>query len=144
MTVDFKLELMWIPVSDVDRARRFYLEQAGFSLLVDIQNGVPGQRIVQVTPPGSACSIGFGDGDNPAKPGSQQGLFVVADVFAARDELAARGVKVGEVQHITDGAWVPGPHPDRADYMSFVEFSDPDGNKWLLQERRGQPGTPDR
>ena len=94
MTVDFKLELMWIPVSDVDRAKRFYLEQAGFSLLVDIQNGVPGQRIVQVTPPGSACSIGFGTGVTSAKPGSQQGLFVVADIFAARDELAARGVEV--------------------------------------------------
>jgi catechol 2,3-dioxygenase-like lactoylglutathione lyase family enzyme len=103
MAVDFELELMWIPVSDVDRAKRFYLEQAGFDLLVDIPNGLPGQRIVQVTPPGSACSIGFGDGGNPAKPGSQQGLFVVADVVAARDELAARGVKVGEVQHIIIG-----------------------------------------
>jgi catechol 2,3-dioxygenase-like lactoylglutathione lyase family enzyme len=143
MTVDFELELMWIPVSDVDRAKSFYLEQAGFDLLVDIPDGLPGQRIVQVTPPGSACSIGFGDGDNPAKPGSQQGLFIVADVVAARDELAARGVRVGEVQHIVDGAWVPGLHPARADYMSFVEFSDPDGNTWLLQERRGRPSTPD-
>jgi hypothetical protein len=77
MAVDFKLELVWIPVSDVDRAKRFYLEQAGFDLLVDIPNGLPGQRIVQVTPPGSACSIGFGTGVTPAKPGSQQGLFVV-------------------------------------------------------------------
>jgi hypothetical protein len=111
VTVDFELELMWIPVSDVDRAKRFYLEQAAFDLLVDIPDGLPGQRIVQVTPPGSACSIGFGDGGNPAKPGSQQGLFMVADVFAARDELAARGVEVGEVQRIVDGAWVPGPHP---------------------------------
>ena len=101
--MDFKLELVWIPVSDVDRAKRFYLEQAGFDLLVDIPNGLPGQRIVQVTPPGSACSIGFGNGVTPAKPGSQQGLFVVADIFAARDELAARGVEVGEVRHIADG-----------------------------------------
>jgi catechol 2,3-dioxygenase-like lactoylglutathione lyase family enzyme len=87
MVVDFELELVWIPVSDVDRAKRFYLEQAGFDLLVDIPNGLPGQRIVQVTPPGSACSIGFGTGVTPAKPGSQQGLFIVADIFAARDEL---------------------------------------------------------
>jgi catechol 2,3-dioxygenase-like lactoylglutathione lyase family enzyme len=142
MAVDFELELMWIPVSDVDRAKRFYLEQAGFDLLVDIPDGLLGQRIVQVTPPGSACSIGFGTGVTPARPGSQQGLFIVADVVAARDELAARGVEVGEVQHIADGAWVPGPDPDRANYMSFAEFSDPDGNLWLLQERRGQPATP--
>jgi catechol 2,3-dioxygenase-like lactoylglutathione lyase family enzyme len=142
--MDFELELMWIPVSDVDRAKRFYLEQAGFDLLVDIPDGMPGQRIVQVTPPGSACSIGFGTGVTPAKPGSQQGLFIVADIFAARDELTARGVEVGGVQHIADGAWVPGPAPDRADYMSFAEFSDPDGNLWLLQERRGQPSTPGR
>jgi catechol 2,3-dioxygenase-like lactoylglutathione lyase family enzyme len=144
MAVDFELELVWIPVSDVDRAKRFYLEQAGFGLLVDIPDGLPGHRIVQVTPPGSACSIGFGTGVTAARPGSQQGLFMVADIFAARDKLAARGVQVGEVRHIADGAWVPGPHPGRADYMSFAEFSDPDGNRWLLQERRGQPGTPDR
>jgi hypothetical protein len=99
---------------------------------------------VQVTPPGSACSIGFGAGVTPAKPDSHQGLFVVADIFAARDELAARGVKVGEVQHIVDGAWTPGPNPGRVNYMSFAEFSDPDGNLWLLQERRDQPAAPDR
>ena len=143
MTVNFELELVWIPVSDVDRAKRFYLEQAGFDLLVDIPDGLPGQRIVQVTPPGSACSIGFGTGVTPARPGSQQGLFIVDDVVAARGQVAARGVEVGEVQHIADGAWVRGPDPDRANYMSFAEFSDPDGNLWLLQERRGRPTTPD-
>ena len=140
--MDFELELVWIPVSDVDRAKSFYLEQAGFNLLVDIPDGLPGHRIVQVTPPGSACSIGFGTGVILARPGSQQGLFIVADVVAARGQLAARGVDVGEVQHIVDGAWAPGPDPDRADYMSFAEFSDPDGNRWLLQERRGPPATP--
>ena len=87
-----------------------------------------------MTPPGAARPDGVGAGLSSAKAGSRQGLFVVADVVAARGELAARGVEVGEVQHIVDGAWVPGPDPGRANYMSFAEFSDPDGNRWLLQE----------
>ncbi len=142
MTVDYKLELVLIPVSDADRAKRFYVEQAGFDLLVDTPTGLPGQRVVQVTPPGSACSIGFGTGITAAEPGSQQGLhLVVPDVVAARDELTGRGVEVGEVQHIADGAWTPGPDPQRRGYMSFAEFADPDGNLWLLQEvRRDQEG----
>ncbi len=108
MTVDYKLELVLIPVSDADRAKRFYVEQAGFDLLVDTPTGLPGQRVVQVTPPGSACSIGFGTGITAAEPGSQQGLhLVVPDVVAARDELTGRGVEVGEVQHIADGAGGP-------------------------------------
>jgi catechol 2,3-dioxygenase-like lactoylglutathione lyase family enzyme len=140
MTVDYKLELVLIPVSDPDRAKRFYLEQAGFDLLVDTPTGLPGQRIVQVTPPGSACSIGFGPGVTGAEPGSQQGLhLVVTDVVAARDELTGRGVEVGEVRHIAHGAWTPGPDPQRSNYMSFAEFSDPDGNLWLLQEVRRDP-----
>jgi catechol 2,3-dioxygenase-like lactoylglutathione lyase family enzyme len=136
--MDLKLELILIPVSDTDRAKSFYVEQAGFDLLVDGGTGLPGQRIVQVTPPGSACSIGFGAGLT-YEPGSQQGLhLVVPDIMAARAELAARGVEVSEVRHIVGGAWTPGPDPNRADYMSFAEFSDPDGNLWLLQEvRRG-------
>jgi catechol 2,3-dioxygenase-like lactoylglutathione lyase family enzyme len=142
MAVDFELELVWIPVSDVDRAKRFYLEQAGFDLLVDIPNGLPGHRIVQVTPPGSACSIGFGAGVTAARPGSQQGLFMVADIFAARDELAARGVQVGEVRHIADGAWVPGPHPGRADYMSFAEFSDPTATAGCCKNVAASPVHP--
>ena len=140
--MDYRLELVLIPVSDVDRAKRFYVEQAGFDLLVDTPTGLPGQRVVQVTPPGSACSIGFGTGITPAEPGSQQGLhLVVPDLVAARDELTGRGVEVGEVQHIADAAWTPGPHPQRRSYMSFAEFADPDGNLWLLQEvRRDQEG----
>jgi catechol 2,3-dioxygenase-like lactoylglutathione lyase family enzyme len=140
MTVDYKLELVLIPVSDVDRAKRFYVEQAGFDLLVDGGTGLPGQRVVQVTPPGSACSIGFGTGSSmtAAEPGSQQGLhLVVPDIAAARNELTGRGVEVGEVRHIADGAWTPGPDPGRRDYMSFAEFTDPDGNLWLLQEVHG-------
>jgi catechol 2,3-dioxygenase-like lactoylglutathione lyase family enzyme len=133
--MDYRLELVLIPVSDVDRAKVFYVQQAGFDLLVDTPTGLPGQRVVQVTPPGSACSIGFGAGLTPARPGSQQGLhLVVPDIVAARSELIARGVEVGEVRHIADGAWRTGPQPDRANYMSFAEFTDPDGNLWILQE----------
>src|ERR1039457_3017835 len=140
MTVDYKLELVLIPVSDADRAKKFYVEQAGFDLLVDIPNGLPGQRVVQVTPPGSACSIGFGTGITAAKPGSQQGLhLVVADVAAARNELTGRGVAVGEIRHIAGGAWRPGRDPQRPSYMSLAEFTDPDGNLWLLQEVRSDP-----
>jgi catechol 2,3-dioxygenase-like lactoylglutathione lyase family enzyme len=140
MTVDYKLELVLIPVTDADRAKRFYVEQMGFDLLVDGPNGLPGQRIVQVNPPGSACSIGFGVGVTPAEPGSQQGLhLVVPDIVAACGELTSRGVEVGEVRHIADGAWRSSPDPDRADYMSFAEFTDPDGNLWLLQEVRRAP-----
>ena len=145
MTVDSKLELVLIPVSDADRAKRFYVEQAGFDLLVDTPTGLPGQRVVQVTPPGSACSIGFGTGITAAEPGSQQGLhLVVPDIVAARDELTGRGVQVGQVRHIAKGEWKPGLDPQRRSYMSFAEFTDPDGNLWLLQEvrrdRHGQDG----
>jgi catechol 2,3-dioxygenase-like lactoylglutathione lyase family enzyme len=133
--MDYRLELVLIPVSDVDRAKRFYVDQAGFDLLVDTPTGLPGQRVVQVTPPGSACSIGFGTGLTAAEPGSQQGLhLVVGDIMSARSELITRGVEVGEVRHITDGTWAPGPDPDHANYMSFAEFTDPDGNVWALQE----------
>jgi catechol 2,3-dioxygenase-like lactoylglutathione lyase family enzyme len=133
--MDYRLELVLIPVSDVDRSKLFYVQQAGFDLLVDTPTGLPGGRVVQVTPPGSACSIGFGTGLTTAEPGSQQGLhLVVPDITAARSELIARGVKVGEVRHIAGGGWTPGPDPEHANYMSFAEFADPDGNLWLLQE----------
>lgn len=133
--MDLKLELVIIPVSDVDRAKQFYVERAGFDLLVDGGTGLPGQRVVQVTPPGSACSVGFGTGLTGAEPGTQKWLhLVVSDIFAARDELTARGIEVGEVRHIADGAWTPGPDPGHSDYMSFAEFRDPDGNLWVLQE----------
>ena len=140
--MDYKLELVLIPVSDPDRAKRFYVEQAGFDLLVDTETGLPGQRVVQVTPPRSACSIGFGTGITAAEPGSQQGLhLVVSDIVAARDELAGRGVEVGEVRHIAGGAWTPGPDPQRRSYMSFAEFADADGNLWVLQEVSPAPKT---
>lgn len=134
-----------IPVADVDRAKDFYTQAVGFKLEVDGQ-GNKGGRIVQVTPPGSACSIGFGSGlalaTEPlvtAPPGAQRGMHLaVDDLAAARDELIARGVDVGEIHHVSDGEWRAGPDPNRSSYMSFAEFSDPDGNLWLLQEiRRG-------
>ena len=92
-------------------------------------------RVVQVTPPGSACSVGFGTGITKAAPGSAQGLhLVVSDIVAARDELAGRQVEISEVRHLESGQWVPGPHPQRGNYESFADFADPDGNVWVLQE----------
>ena len=133
--MEYRLELVLLPVTDVDRAKAFYTEQAGFDLLVDTPVGDE-MRVVQLTPPGSGCSIGFGTGLGvEAAPGSIKGLhLVVEDIVAARAELVERGVKVEEIRHIVDGAWHPGPHPDRSDYNSFADFSDPDGNGWVLQE----------
>ena len=142
-TVDLKLEVVVIPVSDVDRAKRFY-GSLGWRLDADFafDNGF---RVVQFTPPGSECSIQFGTKITSAAPGSAQGLYlIVSDIEAARDELVARGVEVSEVFHpATPGAQfqpdgtsgrVSGPAPDHASYRSFATFSDPDGNGWLLQE----------
>ena len=132
--MDYKLELVLIPVTDVDRAKKFYLENMGFVLIVDTPIG-EGQRVVQVVPPGSECAIGFGTGITSAAPGSAQGLhLVVTDIVAARDDLVKRGVEVSEVRHLESGTWVPGPHPQRANYESFAQFNDPDGNAWVLQE----------
>jgi predicted enzyme related to lactoylglutathione lyase len=132
--MEFKLELVLVPVTDVDRAKSFYVERAGFGLDVDTPVG-ENMRVVQVTPPGSACSVGFGVGITTAPPGSAQGLhLVVSDIVAARDGLVKRGVEVSEVRHMESGSWVPGPHPQRANYESFAEFADPDGNAWVLQE----------
>jgi catechol 2,3-dioxygenase-like lactoylglutathione lyase family enzyme len=140
--VDFKLELVLVPVSDVDRAKSFYTEKAGFNLDVDTRVGDE-MRVVQMTPPGSACSIGIGTGITDAAPGSVRGThLVVSDILAARAELVERGVDVSEVRHLESGTWVPGPDPERRDYQSFAEFSDPDGNSWVLQERgRSEPGA---
>jgi catechol 2,3-dioxygenase-like lactoylglutathione lyase family enzyme len=117
--MDFKLELVAVPVSDVDRAKAFYTEQAGFN--ADHDHRVSDDlRFVQLTPPGSACSIAIGQGVTDAPPGSVKGLqLVVDDIHAARDELLGRGVEVGEVQEFPWG--------------HFVFFSDPDGNAWAVQ-----------
>jgi catechol 2,3-dioxygenase-like lactoylglutathione lyase family enzyme len=142
-TVDMKLEVVVIPVSDVDRAKAFYAH-LGWRLDADFpfDNGF---RVVQFTPPGSGCSVQFGTNMTSAAPGSAQGLYlIVSDIEAARDGLVARGVEVSEAFHAgTPGAQfqpdgtsgrVSGPAADHASYSSFATFSDPDGNGWLLQE----------
>jgi catechol 2,3-dioxygenase-like lactoylglutathione lyase family enzyme len=132
--MDYKLELVLIPVADVDRARKFYLENMGFALIADTPIG-EGKRVVQVVPPGSECAIGFGTGITSATPGSAQGLhLVVSDILAAHGELTERGVAIGPVRHMAGGGWRDGPHPERENYQSFADFTDPDGNIWLLQE----------
>ena len=140
--MDWKLELVVVPVSDVDRAKTFYTEKAGFNLDVDHRAG-DDFRVVQLTPPGSACSISIGKGITQAAPGSVQGLhLVVSDIDAARAELVERGVDVGEIFHFESGKRVPGPDPQRRGYGSFLSFSDPDGNSWVVQEvRQGAPGA---
>jgi catechol 2,3-dioxygenase-like lactoylglutathione lyase family enzyme len=132
--MDFKLELVLVPVSDVDRAKTFYMDKAGFNLDVD-HRASEDFRVVQLTPPGSACSIAMGIGITKAEPGSVQGLhLVVSDIVAARAELIERGVDVSEVRHMESTGWVPGPDPQHRDYNSFADFSDPDDNAWVLQE----------
>jgi catechol 2,3-dioxygenase-like lactoylglutathione lyase family enzyme len=132
--VDFKLELVVLPVSDVDRAKAFYTEKMGFNL--DVDHRASDQfRVVQLTPPGSACSITIGTGVTQVAPGTYQGLhLVVTDIEAARAELVERGVDVGEPFHFGAEGQTPGLHPDRADYGTYLSFSDPDGNGWLVQE----------
>jgi catechol 2,3-dioxygenase-like lactoylglutathione lyase family enzyme len=131
-TVDMGLEVVTLPVSDVDRAKSFYLG-LGWRLDADIVAG-DAFRVVQVTPTHSACSVAFGKGVTTAAPGSAQRLLlVVSDIEAAREDLVERGVAVGEVFHL-DGGPKPGPDPQRRSYQSYASFTDPDGNGWQLQE----------
>ena len=136
--LDLKLEVVTIPVSDVDRAKEFY-QNLGWRLDADFSAG--GSRVVQFTPPGSECSIHFGTNLTPVAPGSAQSLWlIVSDIDGARDELVKRGVEVSEVFHfasfnrVDPAGRLSGPDPDRRTYASFASFSDPDGNGWLLQE----------
>jgi catechol 2,3-dioxygenase-like lactoylglutathione lyase family enzyme len=134
-TVDLKLEVVVIPVSDVDRAKRFY-QGLGWRLDADFV-GADDWRGVQVTPPGSPCSIHFGKGITTAAPGSVKNLYLaVSDIEAARAQLIAGGADVGEAFHFTafGGAPVPGRDPEGRSYGTYASFSDPDGNSWLLQE----------
>jgi catechol 2,3-dioxygenase-like lactoylglutathione lyase family enzyme len=143
---DMKFEVVVIPVSDVDRAKEFY-GRLGWRLDADFDNGKD-FRVIQFTPPGSGCSIIFGKNVTGAAPGSAQGLYlIVPDIAAARDELIAHGVDTSAVFHDAGGVYagpdqpylfgrlrVNGPDPEHRSYRSFVSFSDPDGNGWLLQE----------
>jgi catechol 2,3-dioxygenase-like lactoylglutathione lyase family enzyme len=140
--MEMKLEVVLLPVSDVDRAKAFY-ERLGWRFDIDYVGAEAGFRVVQFTPPGSACSIIFGEGVTAAVPGSYEGLqLTVTDIAAARQELVDKGVEVSEVFHDAGGIFhhigtanrAPGPAPENADYGSFASFSDPDGNGWLLQE----------
>jgi catechol 2,3-dioxygenase-like lactoylglutathione lyase family enzyme len=133
-TIDMKLEVVTLPVSDVDRTKRFY-ENLGWRLDADIVRG-ENFRVVQLTPTHSSCSISFGKGLTTDEPGSLQRLLLaVSDIDAAREDLLGRGVEVSDVFHL-DGGRVAGPDPERRSYQSYASFSDPDGNEWLLQEIR--------
>jgi catechol 2,3-dioxygenase-like lactoylglutathione lyase family enzyme len=130
--MDWKLELIVVPATDVDRAKEFYVEKAGFEVLVDVS---PGDkfRVVQLNPPGSACAIAIMH--VPERAGKVQGLhLVVQDIEAARTELLGRGMRPSEPFHFAGGVQTDGLHPERSDYQSFFSFEDPDGNVWLVQE----------
>jgi len=133
--VDLKLEVQIIPVSDADRAKEFY-ERVGFRIDSD-DSPLPGLRIVQTTPPGSATSVNFGVGITNAPPGSSEAGLIVSDIEAAHDDLAGRGIEVSDIWHgppFPVEARQPGVDPEHTSYMSFCSFTDPDGNTWLVQE----------
>jgi catechol 2,3-dioxygenase-like lactoylglutathione lyase family enzyme len=138
--IKFSVEVITLPVSDIDRALRFYVDRVGFALDVDYAPN-DALRVVQLTPPGSACSIEFGTGLTNAARGSVRNIYlVVTDLEAARSTLLERGVEVGEIRHkipidAWDGRFAAGADPARSDYASFADFADPDGNSWVLQER---------
>ena len=128
--MDWKLEVVVVPVSDVDRATAFYTEQLGFP--VDVDHRAGDMRVVQMTPPGSGCSVTIGTGLSDAVPGSVRGLQLsVGDIDAARAQLVERGVDVSPIRHVGESGWADGKG---GDYNSFIFFSDPDGNGWTVQE----------
>lgn len=132
--MDWTLELVVVPVSDVDRAKSFYLDQMGFDLDLDTSPR-DGFRVVQMTPPGSACSIAIGTGIGQMEPGSLKGLHLcVSDIEAARAQCVERGVDPSEPYHFGANGRTDGLDPERRSYATFFDFSDPDGNVWLVQE----------
>ena len=130
--MDYKLEVVVVPVTDVDRAKAFYTDQVGF--VVDVDHRPSDEfRVVQMTPPGSACSVTIGKGLSTAEPGSSRGMqLCVDDITAARAELVGRGLDVTPVRHLVDGEWLDGLG---GPWNSFMFFSDPDGNGWAIQEK---------
>jgi catechol 2,3-dioxygenase-like lactoylglutathione lyase family enzyme len=145
--MDYQLQVVTLSVSDVDKAADFYTRQAGFTLDVDY-HPTPGFRVVQLTPPGSACSIQLGVGLTDAPPGSARSTYLaVTDIEAACQELAAAGVKISGIRHKSSidnwtGGWQPGTDPARRDYASLADFADPDGNTWVIQEIGYRPPPP--
>jgi catechol 2,3-dioxygenase-like lactoylglutathione lyase family enzyme len=131
--VKYRIEAITLPVSDVDRARDFYV-QAGWNLDLDTEVA-PGKRVVQLTPPGSHCSITFGTGWPQAEPGSYVNTYlVVSDIEEAHRDLKGRGIPVSDIYHFGQEGQTPGVDPNRGDYGSYADFTDPDGNTWLVQE----------
>ena len=143
--MDFAIQVITLSVTDVDKAAAFYTQQAGFTLDVDY-HPVSEFRVVQLTPPGSACSILLGTGLTDAEPGSARASYLaVTDIEAACRELSTRGVTVSPIRRkspVADwkGGFQPGIDPERRDYASFADFADPDGNTWVLQEIGHRPG----
>jgi catechol 2,3-dioxygenase-like lactoylglutathione lyase family enzyme len=137
--MDYQIQVVIVQVTDVDQAAAFYTQRAGFTLDVDYHPD-PGFRVVQLTPPGSACSVQIVTSLTDAAPRSARATYlVVTDIEAARRELTERGVEVSDIRHKSPidnwkGGWQPGPDAQRRDYASFADFADPDGNTWVLQE----------
>ena len=137
--MNYQIQVITVPVSDVDQALAFFTKRAGFNLDLDYRPA-PGFRIVQLTPPGSACSIQIGLGLTDALPGSARATYLtVTDIEKAHRDLTGRGVAIGAIRHKSPienwaGGWQPGADPQRRDYASFADFTDPDGNTWTLQE----------
>ena len=143
--MDYRLQVITLAVRDVDEARAFYSQRVGFAVDVDY-HPADDFRVVQLTPPGAACSVQFGIGLTDAPPGSARATYlVVTDIEAARGELSGRGVPVSAIRHKSPaegwpGGWRPGTDPQRRDYASVADFADPDGNTWILQEIGYQKG----
>jgi len=137
--MDYAIQVITVPVTDVDRASAFYTQQAGFVLDVDY-HPVPGFRVVQLTPPGSQCSVQIGTGLTDAPPGSARAIYLaVTDIEAACRQLTERGISVSAIRHKSpvgdwQGDWKPGTDQQRRDYASVADFADPDGNTWVVQE----------
>jgi catechol 2,3-dioxygenase-like lactoylglutathione lyase family enzyme len=146
--MDYSIQVITLSVSDVDKAAAFYTQQAGFTLDVDY-HPVTGFRVVQLTPPGSGCSVQFGTGLTDAEPGSARATYlIVTDIEAACRELTARGVTVSPIRRKSPagdwkGGFAPGTDPERRDYASLAGFADPDGNTWVIQEIGYRPGGRD-